>query len=230
MPPHSPSATTCLPPGALAQLLPKLRPVPLEAPNTLYAAEQRIEAVYFPEAGWSSMVADLVDGARAEVGLIGREGMVGLPLAFGVETAFSEAIVQCSGGALRMEAAVFRQALDEVPALRALLFRYSEALHVQVSQTAACNGHHGLEERLARWLLMAHDRTAGDDPPLTQEFLAVMLCVARPTVTLAARIPQRASLIRYGQGTITVLDRPGLEAASCECYSVVTRQYRRLLG
>ena len=219
-----------LPPGALAQLLPKLHPVTLEVPRVLYDAEQRIEAVYFPEAGWVSMITDLVDGARAEVGLVGREGMVGLPLVFGIETAFTEAMVQCAGSALRMEANTFRQMLDETPALRALLFRYNEAMHVQVSQTAACNGHHGLEERLARWLLMAHDRTTGDDLPLTQEFLATMLCVQRPSVTLAARILQRASLIRYGQGTITVLDRPALEAAACECYGVVTRQYRRLLG
>jgi CRP-like cAMP-binding protein len=219
-----------LPPSVLAQLMPKLHSVPLESHAIIQAPEAQIEAVYFPEGGWVSMVADLVDGARAEIGLAGREGMVGVPLVLGIDTASNEAMVQGPGTALRMEAGAFRQALDEAPALRALLLRYTEAMHIQVSQTAACNGHHGLEQRLARWLLLAHDRTAGDELPLTQEFLALMLCVHRPSITVAARILQRANLIRYSAGNITVLDRSGLEAASCECYRAIKRQYRRLLG
>lgn len=218
-----------LPPSVLAQLVPRMRSAPLAIHATLYAPGAKIEAAWFPEAGMTSLVADLADGARAEVGVVGREGMVGLPLAFGVETAYTEAMVQGTGTALRTEAGAFRQALDESPAFRDVLFRYNEALQAQISQTAACNGHHGLEQHLARWLLMAHDRTAGDDLPLTQEFLSLMLCVHRPGVTVAARILQRASLIRYSGGTITVLDRPGLEAASCECYDAITQRYRQLL-
>ena len=217
-----------LPPDVLARLLPGLRSVALTTPDVLYAPELPIEAAYFPETGVVSMVADLVDGARAEVGLVGREGMVGLPLVLSFETASNEAMVQCSGTALRIEADAFRQALDELPALRALLLRYSETMAVQVAQTAACNGHHDLQQRLARWLLMAHDRTIGDELPFTQEFLALMLCVHRPRVTFAARVLQTAGLIRYAAGTITVLDRPALEAA-CECYGAVVRPSRRLL-
>ena len=219
-----------LPAGVLAQLLPELRPVTLDLRQVLYAADAPIEAVYFHEAGWTSMLAHLEDGLTAEVGLVGREGMVGLPLAFGVETSFVEAMVQGPGTALRMEAAAFRHALDAHPALRTLLFRYGEFMHAQVTQTAACNGNHGLEQRLARWLLMTHDRANGDEMPMTQEFLATMLCVHRPSVTVAARILQRASLIRYGSGAITVVDRPGLEAAACECHGNVRRQYQKLLG
>ena len=219
-----------LPVGVLAQLLPKLRPVTLDLRQVLYAAEVPIEAVYFHEAGWTSILAHLEDGLTAEVGLVGREGMVGLPLAFGVETASVEAMVQGPGTALRMDADAFRHALDEHPALRTLMFRYGEFMRAQVTQTAACNGNHGLEQRLARWLLMSHDRAIGDELPMTQEFLAMMLCVHRPSVTVAARILQRANLIRYGSGTITITDRPGLEAASCECYGAVRQHYQRLLG
>jgi len=219
-----------LPPGVLAQLLPKLRCISFTQRDTLYLAETTIDAVYFPETGWASLVTTLADGLQAEVGLVGREGMVGMPLAFGVETSFVEAMVQGPGTALRMDAGAFRQVLDETPELRPLLFRFSEALHDQTTQTAACNGRHGLEQRLARWLLMALDRTDGDVLPLTQDLLAMMLCVHRPSVTVAARILQRANLIQYSSGTITVLDRPGLEATSCECYEIVKRQYGRLLG
>ena len=172
----------------------------------------------------------LEDALTAEVGLVGREGMVGLPLLFGVDASQVEAVVQGPGTALRMEAGAFRQALDEHAPLRARLFRYGEFMHAQVTQTAACNGNHGLEQRLARWLLMSHDRANGDELPMTQEFMASMLCVHRPSVTIAARILQRANLIRYNNGTVTVVDRPGLEAASCECHGAVRRQYKKLLG
>ena len=219
-----------LPASVLAQLSPKLQPVTLDLRQVLQVARAPVDAVYFHEVGWTSMVAQLDEGMTAEVGLVGREGMVGLPLAFGVETSFVEAMVQGPGTALRMEAAAFRHALDAHPALRTLLFRYGEFMHAQVTQTAACNGNHGLEQRLARWLLMSHDRVIGDELPMTQEFLAMMLCVHRPSVTVAARILQRANLIRYGGGSITIIDRPGLEAASCECYGTVRQHQRRLLG
>jgi len=176
------------------------------------------------------MVATLDEGQQAEVGIVGREGVAGMSLVFGVETAIVEALVQGTGTALRMDAAAFRRALDEVPALKASLLRYGQAFQAQITQTAACNGSHGLEQRLARWLLTARDRADGDEMQLTQEFLAMMLCVHRPTVTVAARVLQSAGLIRYGNGAIAILDRPGLEAASCECYRTVRRHYQRLLG
>ncbi len=207
-----------------------MQPVTLNLRDVLCAAEAVVEAVYFVEAGWVSMIARLEDGLSAEVGLVGREGMVGLPLVFGVEASGVEALVQGPGMALRMEAGAFRHALDEHPSLRALLFRYGEFMRAQVTQTAACNGNHGLEQRLARWMLMSHDRADSDRFAMTHEFLATMLCVHRPSVTIAARLLQRAGLIRYGSGQITVVDRPGLEAVACECHGTVGRQYRKLLG
>ena len=219
-----------LPSGVLAQLLPEMQPIALNLREVLHVAETSIKAVHFVEAGWVSMIARLENGLSAEVGLVGREGMVGLPLVFGVETFDVEALVQGQGTALRMGARAFRHALDEHPSLRALLFRYGEFMRAQLTQTAACNGNHGLEQRLARWLLMSHDRAGNDQFAMTHEFMATMLCVHRPSVTIAARLLQRAGLIRYGSGSVTVVDRRGLEAAACECYGAVRRQHQKLLG
>lgn len=149
-PPTRNQLLTALPPDVLARLMPKLRPVTLSLRQTLRVPGQSIDAVYFIESGWVSMVAHLDEGIQAEVGLIGREGMVGAPLAAGVETEFAETYVQAAGTALRMEAAAFKRELDESPALYRLLLRYNEALHAQTAQTAACNGRHHLEQRLAR--------------------------------------------------------------------------------
>lgn len=219
-----------LPSSVLGQLLPQMQPVVLDLHTVLHAPEGPVGAVHFVEAGWVSMIARLEDGLSAEVGLVGREGMVGLPLVFGIEISGVEVLVQGPGTALRMEAGAFRHALDEHPPLRTLLFRYGEFMRAQVTQTAACNGNHNLEQRLARWLLMSHDRANSDRFLITHEFMATMLCVHRPSVTVAARILQRVGLIRYGSGEITVVDRQGLEAVACECHRVVTRQYRKLLA
>ncbi len=207
-----------------------MRPVALMTRDSLMMPDAPVEAVYFVDSGWVSLVTSLEDGAQAEVGLIGREGMVGLPLVTGVDTAFVEAFVQADGSAQRMQARAFRAALEEEPALRALLLRYLEAMTSQVSQTAACNGRHDLEQRLARWLLMAHDRAGTDEFQITQEFLALMLCVYRPSVSVVASTLQRAGMIRYGRGHMTVLDREALEAAACDCYRLVKRRFERLLG
>jgi CRP-like cAMP-binding protein len=219
-----------LPPENLAQLLPKLHPVSLPLRKALLAPQERIEAVYFIESGWASVVAQLNDGTQAEIGLIGREGMVGLSLVGGVETAFAETYMQAGGEGLRMEASAFQRELDENSDLRRRLFRYSEAMHAQTAQTAACNGRHELEQRLARWLLMAHDRTDGDELLITQEFLSLMLCVYRPSVTVVAGILQRAGIIRYSKGNITMLDRDALEATACDCYRTVQDRFEYLLG
>jgi CRP-like cAMP-binding protein len=219
-----------LPPELLSRLLPRMRSVSLTTRDSLMVPDASIEAVYFVETGFVSLVTSLEDGTQAEVGLIGREGMVGLPLIAGVATSFVEAFVQGDGSALRMEARVFRAAIKEEPALRTLLLRYLEAMSSQVSQTAACNGRHDLEQRLARWLLMAHDRAGGDEFQITQEFLALMLCVYRPSVSVVASTLQRAGIIRYGRGRITILDREALEATACDCYRVVKVRFERLLG
>jgi CRP-like cAMP-binding protein len=219
-----------LPPENLAQLLPKLHPVLLPLRKALLAPQERIEAVTFIESGWASIVAQLYDGTQAEVGLIGREGMVGLPLIGGVETAFAETYMQSGGSGLQMEASAFQRELDENPDLRRRLFRYNEAMHAHTAQTAACNGRHELEQRLARWLLMAHDRTDGDELLITQEFLSLMLCVYRPSVTVVAGVLQRAGIIRYSKGSIIILDREALEATACDCYRTVQDRFYYLLG
>jgi CRP-like cAMP-binding protein len=218
-----------LPPDVLSSLLPMMRPFTLSVRETLIVPEMPIEAVWFVESGWVSLVTTLEDGTQAEVGLIGREGMVGLPLVVGVDSSFSEAFVQGDGTALQMEAGAFLRAMDENHGLRTLMLRYSDAMNAQVTQTAACNGRHGLEQRLARWILMAHDRADGDHLQMTQEFLGLMLCVYRPSITVVASTLQRAGIIRYSRGHITVLDRSALEATACDCYGAVRRRFERLL-
>ena len=207
------------------------RSLPLR--KTLLVPQKRIEAVYFIESGWVSMVAHLDEGAQAEVGLVGFEGMIGLPLVVGVDTAFTDTYMQASGAGLQMEATAFQRELEDNPALHKLLLRYSEAMYAQAMQTAACNGRHNLEQRLARWLLMAHDRSEGDVLPLTQEFLSLMLCVYRPSITVVARVLQKAGIISYGnssKGSIIILDREALEDTACDCYKIVQERFKALLG
>ncbi|MBL6459127.1 Crp/Fnr family transcriptional regulator [Belnapia sp. T6] len=219
-----------LSPEDLSRLWPRLEPVELGLREILQEPEKPITAVYFPETSWASMLAYMEDGDAAEVGLIGREGMVGLPVLLGGDSDDLEAMVQCAGTALRMDAAAFREAVETIPALRTLLLRYALAHHGQVARTAACNGRHHTDQRLARWLLMAHDRAEGDEFPMTHEFLSMMLGVRRAGVTVTAIALQKAELICYGRGRIEITDRPGLEAASCECYGVARRAYDSLIG
>jgi CRP-like cAMP-binding protein len=219
-----------LSPEDFAELRPSLRPVELSLRQILHEPNKPIDFVYFPESGWISMVAYLEDGDAAEVGLIGREGMVGLPVLLGGDSDDLEAMVQCSGTALRMETAAFRDALERLPAFRTLLFRHALVHHGQVVRTAACNGRHQTDQRLARWLLMAHDRAEGDEFPMTHEFLSMMLGLRRAGITVAAGLLQKAGFIRYERGRIEVTDRPGLESVACECYGIARRDQDRLLG
>ena len=221
---------TALPPDGLARLWPQLEAVQLPLRHVLQVPGEPIGSVYFVETGWVSMLAYLEDGDAAEVGLVGREGMVGLPILLGGDRDDLEAMMQASGTALRMDAAAFRQELEHIPALRTLLLRYALLHHGQVARTAACNGRHHIEQRLARWLLMAHDRADGDRFPITHEFLSMMLGVRRAGVTVAAGALQKAGLIRYGGGNMTVTDRPGLENVACDCYGVVRRAQDSLFG
>lgn len=206
-------------------LRPRLRSVELPLKKELMVPDTPVEAAYFVEAGSVSMVAALEDGARVEVGLVGFEGMVGLPLVLGTAEASLEAMVQVPGTALRLVANEFDAALAEAPSLPPLLLRYVHSFHAQVSQSAACNGRHRLEQRLARWLLMTHDRAGGESFPMRQEFMATMLGVQRPSVTIAVGTLQQAGLIRHRNGRLDVLDREGLEAASCECYGIVRNRF-----
>ena len=219
-----------LPPEDLARLWPRLQPVELVFRQVLHAPEQPITTIYFPETGYVSRLAPLDDGDSAEVGLIGSEGMTGLAILHSGDSDSFELMVQVPGTALSLGAAAFREALDSIPSLRALLLRYALAHFEQVARTAACNNLHHTEQRLARWLLMAHDRVEGDKFPMTHEFLSMMLGVRRAGVTVAAGTLQKAGLIRYAAGRMEITDRPGLEAAACECYGIARRAHDRLLG
>ena len=219
-----------LPPGDLAQIWPQLELVELPFRQTLHVPEEPVRAVHFPEVGYASRLAPLEDGDFAEVGLVGPEGMTGLAPLLGAETDTFEMMVQVPGTALRMEAGAFRTALDRVPSLRPLLNRYALAHFEQVARTGACNGRHHVDQRLARWLLMAHDRVEGDTFPMTHEFLSMMLGVRRAGITVAAGTLQKAGFVRYERGRMEITDRPGLEAVSCECYGTARRAYDRLLG
>jgi CRP-like cAMP-binding protein len=219
-----------LPPEILAALWPRLEAVELPFRRILHAPSEPITGVYFPETGYVSAVAYMEDGDAAEVGLIGQEGMVGLPVLLEADSDDIETMVQSPGTALRMDAAAFRAELDRAPAFRTILLRYALVHHGQVARTAACNGRHHTDQRLARWLLMAHDRVKEDEFPMTHEFLAMMLGVRRAGVTIAAGQLQKAGFIRYERGCIEVTDRPGLESAACECYGIVRRAQDRLLG
>lgn len=219
-----------LPQHEFALVAESLTRVDLHLRQSMHLAGAEIEHVHFPESGFISAMAVLSDGAPLEIGLIGAEGVEGVSVILGATTAYSATMCQTPGAAHRMSVAALKRAEAEAPHFRKLLLRYIHAFHVQVSQTAACNTHHDIGQRLARWLLAAHDRSGGPDLSLTQELIAVMLGVRRATVSVAAGILKNAGLIRYQHGAITILDRAGLEAMACECYSVVVNAYRNLLG
>ena len=210
-----------LPAAELRQLLPRLERIELEPGAVLLTSNGAVDGALFIQAGVVSMLASLRDGARMEVGLVGPEGMVGLPLLFGTSTSPLEAMVQGAGVAWKLPAEAFRAAVTGLPSLLGLLLRYVDAFHTQVSQCAACNGCHRIEQRLARWTLMTDDRTVGDGFLMTQGFMSHMLGVRRPGINLALGVLQRAGLVQHRDGIMRVLDRPGLEAASCECYAVI---------
>jgi CRP-like cAMP-binding protein len=221
---------TALPSAYFKRLAASLTSVTLTLKQNLLEAEEPIGAAYFIETGMISYLNYLEGGEAQEIGLIGSEGMIGLPLILGVDQAPFGAMVQMEGTALRLSPTALRQAFNESETLRTRLLRYMQALHIQVSQTAACNNHHSLEERLTRWLLMAHDRAGNDQFPMTHEFMSMMLGVRRAGVTVTAGALKHAGLIHYTNGDITILDRPSLEAMACECYGNVQRQYGQLLG
>jgi CRP-like cAMP-binding protein len=210
-----------LPRKSYLRLLPGLTAVDLDFGDVLYDAGAPIEDVYFPVQSLVSLLT-LVEGHLAlEVGMVGREGMVGIPLVLGVDVSPVRALVQGAGPALRMSADRFRKELPRIPALQRELNRYVHAMMAQISQTAGCNRFHVVEARLARWLLMTRDRVRSGQFRMTHEFLSHMLGVRRVGVTEAASALQRQKLIEYSRGNIRILDDRGLEAACCSCYQVV---------
>ncbi len=212
------------------RLRPHLEPVPLDYKFELAGAGKPIGFVYFPVAGVASLVNTMMDGSAAEVGTVGNEGMVGLPVILGDTVTPSDVYVQVPGTALRMPASLFRDALADSATLRTVMLHYVHALFNQISQSAACNSFHTVEQRCCRWLLMTHDRVQSDRFILTQEFLGMMLGVRRTSITLTAKQLKQQKLIDYSRGHVHILDRPGLEQLSCECYAVSKREFDRLLG
>jgi CRP-like cAMP-binding protein len=228
--PHANRLLGLLLPRDYARLRPHLHHIPLEYRQSLYRANKPIEFVYFIESGVGSLVNTMTNGEAAEVGTIGNEGVVGLPLLFGDDRAPTSVYVQVPGVGLRMKATLFNKELARSAPMRAVMLRYAHAFFNQVAQAAACNHFHSLEQRCCRWLLMTHDRMQSDEFLLTQEFLAMMLGVQRTGVTAAAGALQRAGLIRYRRGKVTMIDRRGLLRRSCECYGVSKKEFDRLLG
>ena len=219
-----------LPQADLERLAPHLERVYLERGTVIYDPHVPIEQVCFPEGALISIVSVMSDGTAIETATIGVEGMVGHAIFHGAPMATEQAFTQIPGEAVLMKADAFRAALAESEALRRLMHLHALAIFTLVAQTSGCNRRHSVEERLARWLLTVHDRIESDRLNLTQQFLSQMLGVRRATVTVAAGALQRAGLIKYTRGKITVLDRAGLERASCECYRIIRSAYDRLLG
>ena len=221
---------TALPRAEYDRLRPHLEKVSLPLKDILYEANGPIPHVFFPLNGVVSLVVMMEGGFTLELSTIGNEGMVGTPVFLGSDSSPTRAISQVPGEALRMETKVFEGEMKLGGPLYRLVQRYTQAMINQISQSTVCNHRHSVEKRMCRWLLMSHDRVGVDEFPLTQEFLAQMLGVRRPTVTAVAGILQKAGLITYHRGRMTILDRKGLEAASCECYEVVAKELDRLLG
>lgn len=219
-----------LPGEAYKRLAPSLEIVPLRIKQILYAPNAPIPYVYFPLHTVLSLIVLLQDGQAVEVATIGNEGMVGLPVFLGAETISGQAFTQIPGEAVRIEAKAFREEATRAGPLQDVMRRYTQAMFTQISQSVACNHFHKIDQRCARWLLMTEDRVGQDQFPLTQEFLSLMLGTRRAGVSEAASRLQKEGLIQYSRGVITVLDRQGLEMASCECYEIIKQEYERLLG
>jgi CRP-like cAMP-binding protein len=219
-----------LPPEEYERLSPHLEPVTLSIGDVLHYPQEPVSHVYFPNRGTVSVVATFADGGGVEVGLVGNEGVFGINVVLGSVATPHEAIVQLPGDGVRVSSDALRREFKRGGQLQDLLLRYTQAFIVQIAQTAACNKAHPLNGRLARWLLMTCDRAPGSELELTHEFMAFMLGTRRAGVTEAAGRLQDAGLIRYRRGRVTILDRRGLEAESCECYPIVKREFDHLLG
>lgn len=211
------------------RLLPHLKHVPLILKETLCEVGDTMKYAYFPLNGMISMLSARVNGVNVEVGVIGSDGMLGLPIFMGSGITPNQAIVQVADGAMRIKADILKIEFKRVGPMHDLLLRYTQAFFAQVSQSAACNSLHSVDQRLSRWLLVVHDRMESDHFRLTQEFISNMLGTRRAGVSEAASVLQSAGLIRYTHGKIHILNREGLEARSCECYQIVKDMSVRLM-
>jgi CRP-like cAMP-binding protein len=227
--PGSNQLLDALPPADLARWAPLLEPVDMPLGQVLYESGITLSHVYFPVTAIVSLLYVMEDGASAEIAVVGREGLVGIALFMGGGSTPSRAVVQSAGKGLRLRADALTTEFNRAGPVMHLLLRYTQALITQMAQTAVCNRHHSLDQQLCRWLLLSLDRLNSQELVMTQELIANMLGVRREGVTEGALKLQKAGLIRYARGHISVLDRSGLEARTCECYSVVKREYDRLL-
>jgi CRP-like cAMP-binding protein len=215
-----------LPPEELEMLLPKLEYVRLRTHHVLHEPGDTLKSAFFCDTGLISILSVFPDGKSVEVGLVGKEGFVGLPLVAGFRTAPTRAVAQIEATAFRVDAEALVAILRQCSNLERQLQQFSQIMAMQVTQIAACNRLHEVDERLARWLLMSADRIGSDYVPLTQEFLAQMLGTRRSSVTLAAGILQKAGLIAYTRGDVRIIDRLELQEAACECYGIMQRQVK----
>ena len=229
-PPPENRVLAALPSLEYKKLLPDLEPIPLIFGAKVFEPGEIIRHVYFPTSGIVSLLATTEENSTLEVGIVGNEGMVGVPAFMRVKTSRTLAVVQGAGSALRMKVGVFRKTLDNGSALPLLLLSYTHSMLTQISQAAVCNRFHPIDARLARWLLMTGDRMGDDEFQVTQEFLSNMLGVRREGVNRAAASLQRKKLVRYSRGTLTILKRTGLEAVACECYKIIKDEYETLFS
>jgi CRP-like cAMP-binding protein len=211
-------------------LEPHLQAVPLPLRKQLETRNRKISHLYFVESGFASVVANGVANRSIEVGIVGREGVTGLAVIMGADRSPLETYMQIAGDGKSIAVAKFRQAMDQSASLRRAMLQYGHAFVVQTAYTAMANGRSRIDERLARWLLMAHDRVGGDELPLTHEFLALMLAVRRPGVTEALNVLENDGFIRRRRGIISVVDRGGLEERSNGAYGVPEAEFQRLFG
>jgi CRP-like cAMP-binding protein len=219
-----------LPKKEYQRLLPELVQVPLTFGDILYEPGDIIGHVYFPDNGIISLLSKVESQKVLEVGIVGNEGVAGLPVVLGVPVSLNRGLVQSTGTAMRMKAAVLQREFREDGALQRLLHRYLHSLLTQISQSAVCNRFHMVDARLARWLLMTHDRVGSDEFELTQEFLSNMLGVRREAVSIAAGAFQKREFVNYSRGHITILDRAGLEATACQCYRIIKDESDDVFG
>jgi CRP-like cAMP-binding protein len=218
-----------LPDAIASRWAPHLQYVKMPLGKVLYESGDVLSHVYFPTTAIVSLLYLMENGASAEIAVVGNEGLVGVSLFMGGESTPGRAVVQSAGFSFRLRSQVIKQEFSQAGPVLHLLLRYTQALITQMSQTAVCSRHHSLDQQLCRWLLLSIDRLQGQELVMTQELIANMLGVRREGVTEAAGKLQKAGLIRYSRGRITVLDRPALEQRTCECYAVVKSEYDRLL-
>jgi CRP-like cAMP-binding protein len=226
---HQNHLLDALPRGDFERISSHLEIIRMSLGEVLYEPGARLRHVYFPTTSIVSLLYVMEDGASAEIAVVGNEGMLGISLFMGGETTPSHAVVQSAGYGVRLKAHLLKEEFARFGPMMHLLLRYTQALITQMAQTAVCNRHHSVDQQLCRWLLLSLDRLAANELAMTQELIANMLGVRREGVTEAAGKLQDAGLINYRRGRITVLDRPGLEARSCECYQVVKTEFDRLL-